>query len=105
MEYTREQLIEQKRLQLKIIDLALGILVGMLYGYAIDNILVGVFIGFGVGLFKWVNKIPFGCVYSYTCLLVHNNFYKIIFEINMSEKQKPEIGSITWCDLTGTKCK
>lgn len=39
MEYSREQLIEQKRLQLKIIDLALGILVGMLYGYAINNLL------------------------------------------------------------------
>ena len=66
MEYTREQLIEQKRLQLKIIDLALGILVGMLYGYAIDSILVGVFIGFGVGLFKWVNSIPFWGVFVLT---------------------------------------
>ena len=66
MDYTREQLIEQKRLQLKIIDLALGILVGMLYGYAIDNIIVGVFIGFGVGLFKWINSIPFWGVFILT---------------------------------------
>lgn len=66
MEYTREQLIAQKRLQLKIIDLALGILVGMLYGYAIDNLIVGVVIGIGVGLFKWINNIPFWGVFILT---------------------------------------
>lgn len=68
MEYTREQLIEQKRLQLKIIDLALGILVGMLYGYAIDNLIVGVVIGIGVGFFKWVNSIPFWGVFILTII-------------------------------------
>lgn len=66
MEYTREQLIAQKRMQLKIIDLALGILVGMLYGYAIDNLIVGVVIGMGVGLFKWINSIPFWGVFILT---------------------------------------
>ena len=66
MELSREQLIEQKRLQLKIIDLALGILVGMLYGYAINNLLVGLFIGIGVGLFKWINSIPFWGVFGLT---------------------------------------
>jgi hypothetical protein len=66
MELSREQLIQQKRLQLKIIDLALGILVGMLYGYAINNLMVGVVIGIGVGLFKWINSIPFWGVFSLT---------------------------------------
>lgn len=66
MELSREQLIEQKKLQLKIIDLALGILVGMLYGYAINNLLIGVFIGIGVGLFKWINSIPFWGVFALT---------------------------------------
>jgi len=66
MEYTREQLIAQKKIQLKAIDLALGILVGMLYGYAIDNLMVGVFIGIGVGLFKWINSIPFWGVFALT---------------------------------------
>lgn len=68
MEYTREQLIAQKRLQLKIIDLALGILVGMLYGYAIDNLVVGVVIGIGVGFFKWINSIPFWGVFILTII-------------------------------------
>lgn len=66
MEYTREQLIQQKRMQLKIIDLALGILVGMLYGYAINNLLVGLAIGIGIGFFKWVNSIPFWGVFGLT---------------------------------------
>jgi hypothetical protein len=66
MEYTREQLIAQKKIQLKVIDLALGILVGMLYGYAIDNLMVGVIIGIGVGLFKWINSIPFWGVFALT---------------------------------------
>jgi hypothetical protein len=66
MEYTREQLIAQKKIQLKAIDLALGILVGMLYGYAIDNLMVGVAIGIGVGLFKWINSIPFWGVFALT---------------------------------------
>lgn len=66
MEYSREQLIEHKKLQLKIIDLSLGILVGMLYGYAIDNLMVGVIIGIGVGLFKWINSIPFWGVFILT---------------------------------------
>ncbi len=66
MEYSREQLIQHKKLQLKIIDLALGILVGMLYGYAINNLLVGVFIGIGVGLFKWINSIPFWGIFMLT---------------------------------------
>lgn len=66
MDYTREQLIAQKRMQLKIIDLALGILVGMLYGYAIDNLIVGVVIGIGVGFFKWINSIPFWGVFILT---------------------------------------
>ena len=68
MEYSREQLIQQKKLQLKIIDLALGILVGMLYGYAIDNLLVGLFIVIGVGLFKWINSIPFWGVFALTII-------------------------------------
>jgi len=66
MEYTREELIQQKKLQLKVIDVALGILVGMLYGYAINNLIVGVFIGIGVGLFKWINSIPFWGVFTLT---------------------------------------
>ena len=66
MEYTREELIQQKKLQLKVIDLALGILVGMLYGYAIDNLIIGVAIGIGVGLFKWINSIPFWGVFALT---------------------------------------
>ncbi len=66
MELSREQLIQQKRMQLKIINLALGILVGMLYGYAINNLIVGVFIGIGVGLFKWINSIPFWGVFILT---------------------------------------
>lgn len=66
MELSREQLIQQKKLQLKIIDLALGILVGMLYGYAIDNLMIGVIIGIGVGLFKWINSIPFWGVFALT---------------------------------------
>ena len=65
MEYTREELIRQKKIQLKTIDLALGILVGMLYGYAINNLVVGTIIGVGIGFFKWVNSIPFwGVLYS-----------------------------------------
>ena len=68
MDYTREQLIAQKRMQLKIIDLALGILVGMLYGYAIDNLIVGVVIGIGVGFFKWINSIPFWGVFILTII-------------------------------------
>jgi hypothetical protein len=66
MEYTRQELIAQKKLQLKIIDLVLGILVGMLYGYAINNLLVGTFIGIGIGIFKWVNPIPFWGVFILT---------------------------------------
>ncbi|HMN23087.1 MAG: hypothetical protein IT276_03150 [Ignavibacteriaceae bacterium] len=66
MEISREQLIQQKRMQLKIINLALGILVGMLYGYAINNLVVGVVIGIGVGLFKWINSIPFWGVFILT---------------------------------------
>ena len=66
MELSREQLIQQKRMQLKIINLALGILVCMLYGYAINNLIVGVIIGIGVGLFKWVNSIPFWGVFILT---------------------------------------
>ncbi len=66
MEISREHLIRQKRIQLKIIDLTLGILVGMLYGYAIDNLYIGVFIGVGVGLFKWINSIPFWGVFILT---------------------------------------
>ncbi len=66
MELSRDQLIQQKKLQLKIIDLALGILVGMLYGYAIDNLIIGVIIGIGVGLFKWINSIPFWGVFALT---------------------------------------
>jgi len=66
MEYTREELIAQKKIQLKAIDLALGILVGMLYGYAINNLMVGVFIGIGIGLFKWINSIPFWGVFILT---------------------------------------
>jgi hypothetical protein len=66
MEYTREELIAQKKIQLKAIDLAMGILVGMLYGYAINNLMVGVFIGIGIGLFKWINSIPFWGVFALT---------------------------------------
>jgi len=66
MELSREQLIEHKKLQLKIIDLALGILVGMLYGYAINNLVVGTFIGIGIGVFKWKNSIPFWGVFILT---------------------------------------
>lgn len=66
MEYTREELIAQKKIQLKAIDLALGILVGMLYGYAINNLMVGVFIGIGIGFFKWINSIPFWGVFILT---------------------------------------
>ena len=51
MELSREQLIQQKRMQLRIIDVVLGILVGMLYGYAINNLVVGTFIGIGIGAF------------------------------------------------------
>lgn len=68
MEYSREELIRQKRIQLKSIDLALGILVGMLYGYAIDNLMVGVIIGVGVGFFKWINSIPFWGVFFLTII-------------------------------------
>ena len=75
MEYSRVQLIEQKKLQLKVIDLTLGILVGMLYGYAIHNIIVGVVIGIGIGLFKWINSIPFWGVFLLT--LVY--WFMIIF--------------------------
>ncbi len=66
MEYSREELIRQKRIQLKSIDLALGILVGMLYGYAVGNLMVGVIIGVGVGFFKWINSIPFWGVFILT---------------------------------------
>lgn len=66
MELTREQLIQQKRIQLRIIDVVLGILVGMLYGYAINNLLVGTFIGIGIGIFKWKNSIPFWGVFALT---------------------------------------
>ena len=75
MEYSREQLIEQKKLQLKVIDLTLGILVGMLYGFAINNLLVGVIIGIGVGLFKWINSIPFWGVFILTIIY----WFMIIF--------------------------
>ncbi len=68
MEYSREELIRQKRIQLKSIDLALGILVGMLYGYAIGNLMVGVIIGVGVGFFKWINSIPFWGVFLLTII-------------------------------------
>lgn len=66
MEYSHEELIRQKRIKLKSIDLALGILVGMLYGYAINNLMVGVFIGIGIGFFKWINSIPFWGVFILT---------------------------------------
>lgn len=66
MELSRDQLIEQKKFQLKIIDLVLGILVGMLYGYAINNLIVGAFIGIGIGIFKWKNAIPFWGVFILT---------------------------------------
>jgi len=66
MELSREQLIQQKRMQLRIIDVVLGILVGMLYGYAINNLLVGTFIGIGIGIFKWKNSIPFWGVFALT---------------------------------------
>lgn len=66
MEYTRQELIAQKKLQLKIIDVVLGILVGMLYGYAINNLFVGTFIGIGIGFFKWINPIPFWGVFILT---------------------------------------
>ena len=75
MEYSREQLIEHKKLQLKLIDLALGILVGMLYGFAINNLMVGVIIGIGVGLFKWINSIPFWGVFLLTIVY----WFMIIF--------------------------
>ena len=68
MELSREQLIQQKRMQLRIIDLVLGILVGMLYGYAISNLLVGTFIGIGIGIFKWKNSIPFWGVFALTII-------------------------------------
>jgi len=66
MELSREQLIQQKRMQLRIIDVVLGILVGMLYGYAINSLLVGTFIGIGIGIFKWKNSIPFWGVFALT---------------------------------------
>jgi hypothetical protein len=66
MELSREQLIQQKRMQLRIIDVVLGILVGMLYGYAINNLLVGTLIGIGIGIFKWKNSIPFWGVFALT---------------------------------------
>jgi hypothetical protein len=66
MEYSREELIRQKKVQLKAIDLALGILVGMLYGYAINNLIVGFIIGVGIGFFKWINSIPFWGVFALT---------------------------------------
>ena len=66
MELSREQLIQQKRMQLRIIDVVLGILAGMLYGYAINNLLVGTFIGIGIGIFKWKNSIPFWGVFALT---------------------------------------
>jgi hypothetical protein len=68
MEYTREELIQQKRIQLKAIDVALGILVGMLYGYAINNLIVGVIIGIGIGFYKWINSIPFWGVFALTLI-------------------------------------
>jgi hypothetical protein len=68
MEYTRDELIRQKKIQLKAIDLALGILVGMLYGYAINNLMVGVVIGIGIGFFKWINSIPFWGVFALTII-------------------------------------
>jgi hypothetical protein len=75
MEYSREQLIEHKKLQLKIIDVALGILVGMLYGFAINNLIIGVIVGIGVGLFKWINSIPFWGVFALTIVY----WFMIIF--------------------------
>jgi hypothetical protein len=75
MEYSREQLIERKKLQLKVIDLTLGILVGLLYGYAIQNLVVGVIIGIGIGLFKWINSIPFWGVFLLTIIY----WFMIIF--------------------------
>ena len=66
MELSREQLIQQKRMQLRILDIVLGILVGMLYGYAINNLVVGTFIGIGIGIFKWKNSIPFWGVFVLT---------------------------------------
>lgn len=75
MELTREQLIQQKRMQLRIIDVVLGILVGMLYGYAINNLLVGTFIGIGIGIFKWKNSIPFWGVFALTIVF----WFVIIF--------------------------
>lgn len=68
MELSREELIAQKKIQLKAIDLALGILVGMLYGYAINNLMLGVFIGIGIGFFKWINSIPFWGVFILTII-------------------------------------
>ena len=68
MELSREQLIQQKRMQLRILDIVLGILVGMLYGYAINNLVVGTFIGIGVGIFKWKNSIPFWGVFALTII-------------------------------------
>ncbi len=75
MEYTREELIAQKKLQLKVIDVVLGILVGMLYGYAIHNLVVGTFIGIGIGIFKWKNSIPFWGVFILTIVF----WFVIIF--------------------------
>ncbi len=66
MELSREQLIQKKRTQLRILDVVLGILVGMLYGYAINNLIVGTFIGIGIGIFKWKNSIPFWGVFALT---------------------------------------
>lgn len=68
MEYTRQELIAQKKLQLKIIDVVLGILVGMLYGYAINHLFVGTIIGIGIGFFKWINSIPFWGVFILTII-------------------------------------
>ena len=68
MELSREQLIQQKRMQLRILDVVLGILVGMLYGYAINNLVVGTFIGIGIGIFKWKNSIPFWGVFALTII-------------------------------------
>jgi hypothetical protein len=75
MEYSRDELIRQKRVQLKAIDLALGILVGMLYGYAINNLIVGFIIGVGIGFFKWINSIPFWGVFALTIVY----WFMIIF--------------------------
>ncbi len=66
MELSREQLIQQKRMQLRILDIVLGILVGMLYGYAINNLVVETFLGIVIGIFKWKNSIPFWGVFALT---------------------------------------